>query len=77
MLDGDIVCACMDRAKDAGADITKEPYTTDYGSRDFEVKDPEGNSWCALMPLGDVSLCKAAWRCVHHTTGCICGTSLL
>jgi uncharacterized glyoxalase superfamily protein PhnB len=33
------------RAKAAGAEITAEPYDTDYGSRDFAVRDPEGNRW--------------------------------
>ena len=37
--------AAYKRAKDAGANITKEPYTTAYGSRDFEVTDPEGGKW--------------------------------
>jgi uncharacterized glyoxalase superfamily protein PhnB len=33
------------RAKAAGAEITAEPYDTDYGSRDFAARDPEGNRW--------------------------------
>jgi uncharacterized glyoxalase superfamily protein PhnB len=33
------------RAKAAGARIEKEPYDTDYGSRDFMCRDPEGNIW--------------------------------
>jgi uncharacterized glyoxalase superfamily protein PhnB len=33
------------RAKAAGADIIREPYDTDYGSRDFAARDPEGNRW--------------------------------
>ena len=40
----DSEAACK-RAKDAGANITKEPYTTHYGSRDFELTDPEGAKW--------------------------------
>lgn len=32
-------------AKAAGARIEKEPYDTDYGSRDFMCRDPEGNVW--------------------------------
>ena len=32
-------------AKAAGAEITAEPYDTDYGSRDFAARDPEGNRW--------------------------------
>ena len=34
-----------ERARAAGADIMYEPYETDYGSREFGVRDPEGNSW--------------------------------
>lgn len=33
------------RAVAAGATTTREPYDTDYGSRDFSVRDPEGNRW--------------------------------
>jgi uncharacterized glyoxalase superfamily protein PhnB len=34
-----------ERARAAGAEITTEPYDTDYGSRDFAARDPEGNRW--------------------------------
>jgi uncharacterized glyoxalase superfamily protein PhnB len=33
------------RAKAAGAEITREPVTQDYGGRDYTCKDPEGNVW--------------------------------
>ncbi|MGI5460281.1 VOC family protein [Streptomyces sp. CA-249302] len=33
------------RAKAAGADITDDLHVTDYGSRDFAARDPEGNRW--------------------------------
>lgn len=33
------------RAKAAGARITRELHDTDYGSRDFMATDPEGNHW--------------------------------
>ena len=33
------------RARAAGAEITAEPHDTDYGSRDFAARDPEGNRW--------------------------------
>lgn len=33
------------RAKAAGAQITAELHETDYGSRDFAARDPEGNRW--------------------------------
>jgi uncharacterized glyoxalase superfamily protein PhnB len=40
--DPDALCA---RARAAGAEITDELHETDYGSRDFAVRDPEGNRW--------------------------------
>jgi uncharacterized glyoxalase superfamily protein PhnB len=33
------------RAKAAGAEIITDPHDTDYGSRDFAARDPEGNRW--------------------------------
>jgi uncharacterized glyoxalase superfamily protein PhnB len=33
------------RATAAGAETIREPNDTDYGSRDFSVRDPEGNHW--------------------------------
>ncbi|WP_436527721.1 VOC family protein [Actinoplanes sp. HUAS TT8] len=35
----------FERARAAGAEVVKEPFETDYGSRDFAVRDPEGNLW--------------------------------
>jgi uncharacterized glyoxalase superfamily protein PhnB len=40
--DADAHC---ERARNAGATIDKEPYDTDYGSRDYRARDPEGNAW--------------------------------
>ena len=37
--------AVHDRAKAAGAEIVMGPLDTDYGSRDFTARDPEGNLW--------------------------------
>jgi uncharacterized glyoxalase superfamily protein PhnB len=37
--------ALHERALAAGADIVMEPMDTDYGSRDFALRDPEGNLW--------------------------------
>jgi len=34
-----------DRAKAAGAEIVVELLDTDYGSRDYAARDPEGNLW--------------------------------
>ncbi len=33
------------RMRAAGAEITAELHDTDYGSRDFALRDPEGNRW--------------------------------
>jgi uncharacterized glyoxalase superfamily protein PhnB len=33
------------RVRAAAAEITREPHDTDYGSRDFALRDPEGNRW--------------------------------
>jgi uncharacterized glyoxalase superfamily protein PhnB len=40
--DPEAVCA---RARAAGADIVMDLHVTDYGSRDFALRDPEGNRW--------------------------------
>jgi uncharacterized glyoxalase superfamily protein PhnB len=48
---GLIYCAVGDvdavfyRARRAGAEIVVEPMDTDYGSRDFALRDPEANLW--------------------------------
>ena len=42
-----------ERAVAKGADVLKEITDTDYGSRDFSVRDPEGNVWSfgTYLPL--------------------------
>jgi uncharacterized glyoxalase superfamily protein PhnB len=37
--------ALHDRAVAAGAEVVAPLHDTDYGSRDFAVRDPEGNLW--------------------------------
>ncbi len=37
--------ALHDRAVAAGAEVVMGLTDTDYGSRDFSVRDPEGNLW--------------------------------
>jgi uncharacterized glyoxalase superfamily protein PhnB len=37
--------ALFARATAAGATVLQELHDTDYGSRDFAVRDPEGNYW--------------------------------
>jgi uncharacterized glyoxalase superfamily protein PhnB len=34
-----------ERAAAAGAEIIRPPFDTDYGSRDYQAKDPGGNVW--------------------------------
>jgi uncharacterized glyoxalase superfamily protein PhnB len=41
----DEVEALYERALKAGADIALELTDTDYGSRDFTARDPEGTLW--------------------------------
>jgi uncharacterized glyoxalase superfamily protein PhnB len=33
------------RVRDAGADVVYGPRDTDYGSREYAVRDPEGRVW--------------------------------
>jgi len=33
------------RVREAGAEILDDLHDTDYGSRDFSIRDPEGNRW--------------------------------
>ena len=40
--DPDAHCA---RARAAGAEITRDLHDTEYGSREYGAKDPEGNNW--------------------------------
>lgn len=35
----------FERARTAGAEIVRELHDTDYGSRDYVARDPEGNLW--------------------------------
>ena len=41
----DDVGGVFERATAAGATIVRELQDTDYGSREFSVEDPEGNTW--------------------------------
>jgi uncharacterized glyoxalase superfamily protein PhnB len=40
--DPDALC---ERVRARGAEVTAELHDTDYGSRDFAIRDPEGNRW--------------------------------
>ncbi len=44
-LDDDDVRAHYERAKAAGAEITRELETNDYGGTGYVVRDPEGHEW--------------------------------
>ena len=41
----DEIDARYQRALAAGAEVVQELINTDYGSRNFTVRDPEGNLW--------------------------------
>ena len=47
--------ALHERAQAAGADISRGLTDTDYGSREFSARDPEGNVWSfgTYDPFGD------------------------
>ena len=47
--------ALHERAHAAGADISRGLTDTDYGSREFSARDPEGNVWSfgTYDPFGD------------------------
>jgi uncharacterized glyoxalase superfamily protein PhnB len=42
---GDEIDGHYERASAAGAEIVRELHDTDYGSRDYMARDPEGNLW--------------------------------
>ena len=37
--------AHCERARAAGAEITREPANMEYGSREYSARDPEGHTW--------------------------------
>jgi uncharacterized glyoxalase superfamily protein PhnB len=41
----DGIDAHYESASAAGADVVRELHDTDYGSRDYVARDPEGNLW--------------------------------
>jgi uncharacterized glyoxalase superfamily protein PhnB len=59
------MCICVDdvdahcaRARAAGAKITREPVTTDYGEeywidRSYEAEDPEGHRWFFMQRMSN------------------------
>lgn len=51
----DDVDAHFARARDAGAEILREPETMPYGDRHYGAKDPEGQEWWFGQHVRDVS----------------------
>lgn len=53
----DAIDALYERVREAGGDIAVEITDTDYGSRDFTVRDPEGTLWSfgSYRPAGAAS----------------------
>ncbi|MBA2357243.1 MAG: VOC family protein [Actinobacteria bacterium] len=51
----DDVDAHFARAKEAGAEIIREPEDQFYGDRTYGAKDPEGMSWYFAQHVRDVS----------------------
>lgn len=49
------VDAHFKRARLAGAEITSPPQETDFGSRDYHARDPEGHTWVfgTYLPTAD------------------------
>jgi uncharacterized glyoxalase superfamily protein PhnB len=47
----------FERARLAGAEITPPPQDTDFGSRQYHVRDPEGHMWAfgTYLPNGDAA----------------------
>ena len=43
--DADALCEKM---RGNGVDIMREPEDTSYGSRDFDVRDPDGHPWLSV-----------------------------
>ncbi len=41
----DDIDGLYERVTTGGAEILDKPHDTDYGSRDFAIRDPEGNRW--------------------------------
>ena len=39
------------RAREAGAEVTRDPVDQEYGQREYEARDPEGHRWWFPTPL--------------------------
>jgi uncharacterized glyoxalase superfamily protein PhnB len=54
--------ALFARATAAGATVLRELHETDYSSRDFAVRDPEGNLWSFGTYRGEPAAGRARAR---------------
>lgn len=47
----------FERVRLAGAEITTLPHDTDFGAREYHVRDPEGHMWTfgTYLPKGDAA----------------------
>jgi uncharacterized glyoxalase superfamily protein PhnB len=47
----------FETARLAGAEITTPPHDTDFGAREYYVRDPEGHMWTfgSYLPNGDAA----------------------
>ena len=47
----------FERARSAGAEVIAPPQETDFGSREYHVRDPEGHLWTfgTYLPNSDVT----------------------
>jgi uncharacterized glyoxalase superfamily protein PhnB len=52
----DDVDAHFAHAKEAGAEITRDPADQSYGDRNYAAKDPEGHDWFFSQHVRDVSM---------------------
>jgi len=43
------------RARDAGAEVLRQPRDQEYGDRRYDVLDPEGHLWAFAQPIREVA----------------------
>jgi uncharacterized glyoxalase superfamily protein PhnB len=55
----DDVDAHFARAKEAGAEVLREPQDEEYGHRRYDVRDPEGHRWYFAQVTAEVA--PAEW----------------
>jgi uncharacterized glyoxalase superfamily protein PhnB len=55
----------FERARSAGAEITSPPKDTDFGSREYHVRDLEGHLWTFGTFLPDVQIGESSGRRSH------------